>query len=637
MPKEDNGSASFPFPSAPPLPSALESPITSLPPADHQEFSHPGPSASASSLLVTEISSEDDLTAIERKISMMERKAPTECFEPYDPEKQLGLTKSEELNSYHLLGISCIAALSVQKTGKAKDGELLDVCIMYDGTWHKRGHMSRFSFEVMIELESGLVLDFSVHTNYCQLCTQGPKPGTEGYTEWMEDHRPNCQKNFNGSAEVAHEMRCLRRWLKELEARLPNQMAVSSSWTVPEIQERLQAQQPVCVRRSPKLQQLLRASKLRTRTPPAICRRLQKVFPSQFPQPVLLWRHPGGRCKLCVHTNYCQLWTQGPKPGTEGYTEWMEDHRPNCQKNFSGSAGAMEVEAATVIFGCSVKKYDMQYTTMLCHGNSKAFSMVAGLEFYNKEVKKEDCVKHVAKRRCAGLEALRKAKKGLEVAHEMRCLRRWLKELEARLPNQMAVSSSWSVPEIQDRLQAQQLVRQELRQRETSLQLFAEEAQGLGALHPSMKEEVGRRVNLLSNKWDAVERAVDPDKDARAAPTQAFQEVAHEMRCLRRWLKELEARLPNQMAVSSSWSVPEIQDRLQAQQESRRCTRPAVRTSAFERAARFERAAPLFADFSHVRSRINMPCRKDGATGMNTQLWLQGAAILLAGVRLDAS
>lgn len=68
-----------------------------------------------------------------------------------------------------------------------------------------------------------------------------------------------------------------------------------------------------------------------------------------------------------------------------------------------------------------------------------------------------------------------------------------------------------------------QLVRQELRQRETSLQLFAEEAQGLGALHPSMKEEVGRRVNLLSNKWDAVERAVDPDKDTRAAPTQAFQ------------------------------------------------------------------------------------------------------------------
>lgn len=36
----------------------------------------------------------------------------------------------------------------------------------------------------------GLVLDYSVHSNYCKLCTLEPKPGTEGYTEWMEDTRP---------------------------------------------------------------------------------------------------------------------------------------------------------------------------------------------------------------------------------------------------------------------------------------------------------------------------------------------------------------------------------------------------------------------------------------------------------------
>lgn len=38
-------------------------------------------------------------------------------------------------------------------------------------------------------------------------------------------------------------MRCLRRWLRELEARLPNQAAGSSSWTISEIQEKLKAQQ----------------------------------------------------------------------------------------------------------------------------------------------------------------------------------------------------------------------------------------------------------------------------------------------------------------------------------------------------------------------------------------------------------
>ncbi|KAG0422592.1 hypothetical protein HPB47_001598 [Ixodes persulcatus] len=109
-PKEDDGSASSPFPSAPPSPSALESPIASLPPAER----HPGPSASASSWPVTEISSEDDLTAIERKIAMMQRKAPAKCSERSehdDPEKQLGLTEGEELDGYRLLGVSCIEAL----------------------------------------------------------------------------------------------------------------------------------------------------------------------------------------------------------------------------------------------------------------------------------------------------------------------------------------------------------------------------------------------------------------------------------------------------------------------------------------------------------------------------------------------
>ncbi|KAG0411634.1 hypothetical protein HPB47_011238 [Ixodes persulcatus] len=109
-PKEDDGSASSPIPSAPPSPSALESPIASLPPAER----HPEPSASALSLPVTEISSEDDLTAIERKIAMMQRKAPakySEPNEPDDPEKQLGLTEGEELDGYRLLGVSCIEAL----------------------------------------------------------------------------------------------------------------------------------------------------------------------------------------------------------------------------------------------------------------------------------------------------------------------------------------------------------------------------------------------------------------------------------------------------------------------------------------------------------------------------------------------
>ncbi|KAH6926249.1 hypothetical protein HPB50_015924 [Hyalomma asiaticum] len=65
----------------------------------------------------------------------------------------------------------------------------------------------------------------------------------------------------------------------------------------------------------------------------------------------------------------------------------------------------------------------------------------------------------------------------------------------------------------------------ELRRRQPSLSLFLEEAEGLAVLHPTLKEEVNRRVNLLSNKREAVQRALDPDRAAALAPAvgEAFQ------------------------------------------------------------------------------------------------------------------
>ncbi|KAG0419846.1 hypothetical protein HPB47_003840 [Ixodes persulcatus] len=58
--------------------------------------------------------------------------------------------------------------------------ELLDVCVSYDGTWQKRGHTSNFGVGAVIEVNTGLVLDFSVHTKYCHGCNLGPKEDAEG-------------------------------------------------------------------------------------------------------------------------------------------------------------------------------------------------------------------------------------------------------------------------------------------------------------------------------------------------------------------------------------------------------------------------------------------------------------------------
>lgn len=171
------------------------------------------------------------------------------------------------------------AAEAVRKGQPAADtsaeNDLLDICITFDGTWHKRGHTSQFGVGVAIELETGFVIDFSVKSKYCHGCQMGPKEGSEGFEEWAQSHTETCQKNFEGSSN------------------------------------------------------------------------------------------------------------------------------------------AMEVAAAATIFSRSVELHNMQYVAVLCDGDSKAFTHVASLELYDKPIQKEDCVNHVAKRMYAGLEKLKKAKKGL--------------------------------------------------------------------------------------------------------------------------------------------------------------------------------------------------------------------------------
>lgn len=177
-----------------------------------------------------------------------------------------------------LAAINCMkqAAQVVRTTSSAANSEdLLDVCVTFDGTWHKRGHTSHFGVGVVIEIETGLVLDFAVISNYCHGCSLGPK----------ED--------------------------------------------------------------------------------------------------------------------------------SDEYEAWLEKHQLTCQKNFGGSANAMEVQAAIKIFSRSITQHSLQYTRMLCDGDSKSYTSVAALDLYDTQIQKEDCVNHVAKRMYSALDTLKKSTKGL--------------------------------------------------------------------------------------------------------------------------------------------------------------------------------------------------------------------------------
>ncbi|CAN7939283.1 unnamed protein product [Ixodes hexagonus] len=186
------------------------------------------------------------------------------------------------------------AVRDVRPTGDPSAGsDCLDVCISYDGTWHKRGHTSHFrGFGAAIELATGLVLDFSVQSKYCHGCELDPKEDDEHFEEWAETHEATCQKNYQGSS---------------------NAMEVQAAATI--------------------------------------------------------------------------------------FSRSIELH------NVHASA-----RAPVIAFHFNLT---VRYVTVLCDGDSKAFTHVSGLDLYDKNIHKEDCVNHVAKRMYAGLEKLKKAKKGL--------------------------------------------------------------------------------------------------------------------------------------------------------------------------------------------------------------------------------
>ncbi|KAH9363325.1 hypothetical protein HPB48_006431 [Haemaphysalis longicornis] len=61
-----------------------------------------------------------------------------------------------------------------------------------------RGHSSHTIVGVVIELFTGLVLDFIVLSNFCAGCERGPKVGDPAYQAWKDNHV--CQKNTEKKA-----------------------------------------------------------------------------------------------------------------------------------------------------------------------------------------------------------------------------------------------------------------------------------------------------------------------------------------------------------------------------------------------------------------------------------------------------
>ncbi|GFW43324.1 uncharacterized protein TNCV_2923721 [Trichonephila clavipes] len=121
-------------------------------------------------------------------------------------EKQRGVKKK-------MLEMSRQAAREahVKVDASLKNQEIIDVSVSYDGTWQKRGHTSNLGLGIIIDILSGLVLDFEVLSKYCHNCVvAGRDMGVDSaeFHIWQKGHADECDKKFRWNFWSHGDARC---------------------------------------------------------------------------------------------------------------------------------------------------------------------------------------------------------------------------------------------------------------------------------------------------------------------------------------------------------------------------------------------------------------------------------------------
>jgi hypothetical protein len=116
-------------------------------------------------------------------------------------------------------------AIIVRKIYETVDEEninrdVIDISVSYDGTWQRRGgggHVSNYGIGFVIEIVSGLAIDFYVMSKYCFGCVNAPAKDSPDYANWEAKHAPKCQKNYSGSSGNMEVHGAVKIWQRSIE------------------------------------------------------------------------------------------------------------------------------------------------------------------------------------------------------------------------------------------------------------------------------------------------------------------------------------------------------------------------------------------------------------------------------------
>ncbi|CAL1300021.1 unnamed protein product [Larinioides sclopetarius] len=83
--------------------------------------------------------------------------------------------------------------------------DVIDIADSYDGTWHKRGYTSQYGIGIVVDILTGLVIDFEILSKYCPECTTAKRDLGRMSSEfdiWYKAHKPDCSENYEESSNA---------------------------------------------------------------------------------------------------------------------------------------------------------------------------------------------------------------------------------------------------------------------------------------------------------------------------------------------------------------------------------------------------------------------------------------------------
>lgn len=89
----------------------------------------------------------------------------------------------------------------------------LDIAVSYDGAWQRRGFSSHNGVGSVIDLLTGLPVDFEVLSNFCSKC----EAIKDGEQTLKQRHKPSCSKNYEGSSGSMEVECALRIWKRSVK------------------------------------------------------------------------------------------------------------------------------------------------------------------------------------------------------------------------------------------------------------------------------------------------------------------------------------------------------------------------------------------------------------------------------------